>query len=111
MCVTEENGKIYGYTDSAAEKYASDSKISFVAIDKIPTGDVNGDGVVNLTDATDILKFYAHMSAGLDAEFEPNEQINNILMNIADANDNGKVDIADATLVLETYANTAAGMN
>ncbi|MGN0631145.1 MAG: dockerin type I repeat-containing protein, partial [Ruminococcus sp.] len=71
------------------------------------TGDVNNDGKVDIKDASDILKYYA----GLTASVESSELILKDASVLADVNGDGKVDIADASLVLETYANTASGVN
>ncbi|MDD6270032.1 MAG: leucine-rich repeat protein [Oscillospiraceae bacterium] len=109
--VYTKNGSIYGYSGTAAEKYALDNGINFISIDKLEQGDINCDGSIDLTDATDILTYYANMSAGSDTEFEPNEQINKILIDTADVNGDGTVDVADAALVLETYSKSAASVN
>lgn len=71
------------------------------------TGDVNNDGKVDISDATDVLRIYAESAASADSS----ELILKDASVNADVNGDGKVDIADATLVLETYANTAAGIN
>ena len=51
-----ENLILYGSTDSAAHKYATENGIRFIDTDKISLGDVNLDGTVNVKDATAIQK-------------------------------------------------------
>lgn len=109
--IKKDNSKIYGYSDSAAEKYAAGSdNIQFVAIDKMQTCDVDCDGVIELNDATEILTYYAQTAAGINVKFDSNDQINNMLIEIADANGDGIIDLSDATLTLEQYARNAAGL-
>lgn len=60
--------------------------------------DVNGDGAVNMTDASEILAQYALAASGAE------------ISSIYDVNEDGTVDIADATLVLSVYASNAAGI-
>ncbi|SFB70731.1 leucine-rich repeat protein [Ruminococcus albus] len=55
---------ISGYTGTAAEKYAKDNGFEFISLGEVPPakdtvkGDLNGDGVVNVTDLT---KLAAHI--------------------------------------------------
>ncbi|MGN0632034.1 MAG: dockerin type I repeat-containing protein, partial [Ruminococcus sp.] len=71
------------------------------------TGDVNNDGNVDISDATDVLRIYAESAASADSS----ELILKDASVNADVNGDGVVDIADATLILEMYAKNAAGMN
>ncbi len=49
---------IYGYTGSAAEKYAAEKEFTFIALDAEKTvGDLNGDGAVNAADAVILQKY------------------------------------------------------
>ena len=79
---------IYGYTGSAAEKYANDNDIKFVAIEHIIVpGDVTGDGEVNLKDAITIQKAALSMT----------ELSGQALIN-ADANGDSIVNLLDSIL-------------
>ncbi|MBR6918337.1 MAG: hypothetical protein IKN38_09140 [Clostridia bacterium] len=109
---TDLNGKIFTLTlkvkDGANEAdypvslkvTAKDLNGDDVEIDKIPGsvrvikgiyGDVNGDGVVNLKDATLIRRYYV---GGWGVELD---------MTIADVNGDGVVNLKDATLIRRYY--------
>lgn len=62
-------------------------------------GDVDQNGIVEISDASDILLKYAQIGAGL-AEYDENY----------DYDGNGTVDISDATEVLTIYAKSGAGL-
>ncbi len=66
------------------------------------TGDVNGDGEINIADAGKILECYAKASAGFEVDAD---------VAAADIDGNGKVEISDATAVLSYYARNAAGIS
>lgn len=79
---------IYGYTGSAAEKYANENNINFVVIEHIIVpGDVTGDGKVKLIDAITIQKAALSMT----------ELSGQALIN-ADVNCDSKVNLLDAIL-------------
>lgn len=67
-------------------------------------GDLNGDGEVDIADATLILSLYAALAANIEHDFTPEQTAN------ADCNSNGTADIDDASLVLSYYAYKAAGI-
>ena len=69
-----------------------------VADDK---GDVDGNGVVDITDAAHILTAYAENAADIQKLSDDNSM---------DVNGDGKLDIDDATYVLTRYAESAAGL-
>ena len=79
---------LYGYSGSKAEKYASANGVKFVAIDKMLLGDVNGDGFVNITDATLIQKYCAKLVGESD-----------INLDVVDVNNDGEINISDATAI------------
>ena len=65
-------------------------------------GDLNGDGVVDSSDASEVLMLYAQVSTGggeLSAEVKA----------VADINGDGLVDSSDASLILEYYAYVSTG--
>ena len=79
---------LYVYKESYAHQYAENNNFSYVLLDGPKTGDVNGDGVVDIFDATEIQKFAAEKIIFTDEQFE-----------LADINDDGFVDVIDALLV------------
>lgn len=66
------------------------------------TGDINIDGTVNISDATNVLNIYACMAAGMEIAFENADA--------ADINGDGKVDTSDAACILTYYAYKSAGL-
>ena len=76
------------YKDTYALQYAEDNKIDHIILDGDKTGDVNGDGVVDILDATEIQKYAAESTDFTDEQFE-----------LGDINDDGYCDVIDALLV------------
>lgn len=79
-------------------------------------GDVNADGTVNISDAYDILKYYADKAAGGSPVFDEDAEKNSLLYFLADVDTHGvngdgtsSISITDASNVLQYYANQAAG--
>ncbi|MDD7185058.1 MAG: dockerin type I domain-containing protein, partial [Oscillospiraceae bacterium] len=71
-------------------------------VQNIP-GDVNGDGFVNASDASDILAEYALISSGEPATFSDIQKIS------ADFNNDGLINSSDASEVLAYYAEISSG--
>ncbi len=71
------------------------------AAENAVTGDTNGDGSVNSSDASDILEYYADISVGMGAETNKN------FTDAADINNDGRVDSSDASYVMEYYGYTS----
>ena len=69
-------------------------------------GDVNGDGTVDIADATMVLSMYAANAAGLSLDEYTYDQIMN-----ADINYNDAIEITDATFILQYYAQSASGLD
>ena len=67
------------------------------------TGDINSDGTVDISDASNVLSIYAMAAAGMEIAFENAAA--------ADINGDGKADLTDAGLILTYYAKTAAGIS
>lgn len=65
--------------------------------------DLNGDGIVDATDASMISKAYADISSGREPELTPEQLI------LCDANMDGYIDATDASIVLSFYAECSAG--
>ncbi len=66
-------------------------------------GDVNGDGVVNSSDASDILAEYALVSSGEPETFSDIQKIS------ADFNNDGLINSSDASEILAYYAEISSG--
>lgn len=66
--------------------------------------DVDGDGVLSISDASTVLSTYADNMSGNDIYKASAED------DSADANGDGVVDMADATLIMKIYAYDAAGL-
>ncbi len=81
---------IYGYKNTAAEKYAKEYGIKFVVLGASGalTGDVNGDNEISINDATLIQKGIAG-----SVEFTTEQK------SVADANGDGEVNISDVTVI------------
>ena len=74
-------------------------------------GDANGNGVVNISDATAVLTYYAQSAAALDPDvLHLHPEQNAVCLEAADMDGNGALDISDATAILELYAKRAAGL-
>ena len=76
------------YKDAYALQYAEDNKIDHIILDGDKTGDVNGDGVVDILDATEIQKYAAESTDFTPEQFE-----------LGDINKDGYCDVIDALLV------------
>ena len=88
------NVTIFGKNGSYAQTYADANQLNFKAIvPEFAVGDSNGDGKIDIKDATTIQKCIAKISA-----LTPQQQ------KAADANCDGKVDINDATLIQKYLA-------
>ncbi|MDE6020909.1 MAG: hypothetical protein K2H01_07955 [Ruminococcus sp.] len=89
-----------------SEKGKLDSKytINFVKITPV-IGDVKIDGVINIADATAVLRMYAMNAAGIIDDSFSEQQYSN-----ADVNKDGNINIEDATLILIYYAENAVGL-
>lgn len=79
---------IKGYSGTVAETYAKENGFTFISLGNVENtlGDVNGDGVISILDATEIQKYLASLS---------NLSDNQIIL--ADFNKDGIISIIDAT--------------
>lgn len=82
------NPVLYVYTDSYAHQYAVNKGFSYVLIDGPKIGDINGDGMVDILDSTEIQKYAAEKIEITDEQFE-----------LGDVNKDSFVDVMDALLV------------
>ncbi|MBQ8688107.1 MAG: Ig-like domain-containing protein [Ruminococcus sp.] len=69
-------------------------------------GDVNQDGAVEISDASDVLSVYASQAAGLSVNAYTEAQLT-----AADVNSDSAVNLTDASAILSYYAQNAAGLN
>ena len=76
------------YKDSYALQYAEENKIDHIVLDGDKIGDVNGDGAVDILDATEIQKYAAESTDFTDEQFE-----------LGDINKDGYCNVIDALLV------------
>lgn len=89
--VKYEDFTIKGYKGTAAEKYAEEFGFEFVALSDKAFGDVNGDGVLTVADATEIQKNIVSL-----VDFTSEQLV------IADFNGDGKVNVNDVTEIQKT---------
>ena len=101
-----DNFTMYGYKGTYAEAYAAEFAYNFKAM-----GDMNGDGSVDLEDASDIIRTYAQHASGGDVSVYQAAAEESTAPDLADVNRDGAVEIADATLTMKYYAQTAAGLD
>ena len=73
-------------------------------------GDANGDGNIDLDDASEVLKYYAESGAGLSAGLVGLNLTYPLSLNTADLNGDEKISLSDATEILTKYARRAAGL-
>ena len=100
------NGIIYGYENSTAQSYAEKYGYKFESLGEYVAailGDTDGDGVINSSDASNVLTAYALIATGGDSPFTDEQ------MKAADVNNDGAVDSSDASSILAYYAFTATG--
>lgn len=91
-----EGFTIYGYRGTDAQRYAEEN--GFIFVDMESKGDLNGDTLVDASDATIILKAYAQALNNGQAVPEG-------LTTTGDVDSNGKLDADDAVAILKVYAN------
>lgn len=79
---------IYGYKDSYAQQYAEENNINFEIIPEYEIGDVDMNGIVNVSDAT-LVQYYASSIKELSV----------YQLSLADVNGDGVVNVLDATQI------------
>lgn len=98
-----ENGVMYGYRNSTAQKIAESNKYTFEYLDTVLLGDVDLDGFVNSSDASLVLSAYAVVATGGESPLE------DIQKSAGDVNYDGAIDSSDASSILAYYAYIATG--
>ena len=99
--IPKYQGVIVGYTGSTAQKYAEYYGYQFEAL--YSAGDVDGDGVIDASDASRVLAEYALIQTGGTSEFVPAQTA------AADVNSDEKVEATDASAILQYFAYTQTG--
>lgn len=87
-------------------KYAFDIAESLADVSDIKAGDADGDGMVDASDASLILSFYADMSSGVAVD--KNDNYKYILLG-GDYNASSLIDSTDASSILAYYAEASSG--
>ncbi|HCI60278.1 MAG TPA: hypothetical protein DE313_05640 [Ruminococcus sp.] len=98
---TKDYIKIDGFTikgvkGSVAEEYANELGFDFVAVEEDIFGDVDGNGVLSVADATSIQKYSADLIEFTDSQIEA-----------ADVNGDGAINVLDATAVQQILVGSA----
>lgn len=68
------------------------------------------DGDVDISDATEVLTYYAQYGASLNPIFGKSQEEHEEIFPYADVDADGIITIADATLILTYYARTGASL-
>lgn len=94
----EKNGGRLTLTSHTEGMPDSETELRIVTKGSYEKGDVNMDGAVDASDATDVLMHYADLSVGgLGVLTAAGKEY-------ADMDENGKIDASDATMILRRYA-------
>ena len=102
-------GTIYGYANSAAQTYAEENGYKFESLGAAPekpktgSGDIDGSGAVDASDASMVLADYATVATGGASTLSEAQRL------AADVNGDNAVDYSDASTILAYYAYTATG--
>ena len=73
-------------------------------------GDVDGNGIVDVSDAVAVLTYYAKRAAGLESIFSETPEENEAIFALADVDQDGMITVQDAVYILTYYAQKASGM-
>lgn len=100
----EEKHGIYTFSVSfKANPYIKPNSNKMYTADTVNFPDIDGDGIVNGSDATLVLNAYTKLLAGEDPELTDAQLI------AADADTDGKITASDASLVLAFYTDVSSG--
>ena len=99
------NGTIYGYEGSTAQAFAEKYGYSFEVLGETSDtdhklGDLDGDGVIDSTDASSVLAEYAAIQTGAAPA---------VSTSVGDVNSDGFIDASDASDILQFYAYIQTG--
>lgn len=95
-----ENGNIIVYVQNMEKKVGA---YLITESESVPYGDINGDNLIDASDASLILAEYSILSIGKESTFS------DIQKKSADLNGNGTVDSVDASFILNYYSLTSTG--
>ncbi len=101
--LTEEQLKLADVNEDGVVDQADADKL-YTEMQVYSLGDIDMSGMAEVGDTSDILVYYAKVSAGQDVELTA------VQKNLADVDLNGIVDITDACYNLAGYARAAAGL-
>ncbi len=73
-------------------------------------GDVDGNGIVDVSDAVAVLTYYAKRAAGLEVIFGETPEENEVIFALADVDQDVMITVQDAVYILTYYAQKACGM-
>lgn len=76
-----------------------------VHLNSITLGDIDGNGIVDATDASAVLAEYSLLSTGKNAKFSSRQKLQ------ADVNHDGIIDASDASKILAYYSKNSTGGN
>lgn len=104
-------------TTTEITNVTTENTTTTVRADPIPVengkkGDVDGDGLISINDASLVLEYYSRSIAGLETKFillGDDLQKEQIVFDAADVNCDGQIDINDATSILKLYADILIG--
>lgn len=82
------NLTLYVYKDSYAQQFAEENSINFVLIPEYEIGDVDLNGIVNISDATLIQQYAVSI-----------KELSDYQLSLADVNGDGVVNVLDATQI------------
>ena len=110
MTLTSETGEKETITfymhDTAALKYpVYHDSFPECSSSYIPLGDINTDGLINITDAAYILEIYSNNAAGCQTDISDDQK------SAGDVNSDDSINIIDAELILKYYSCYAAGID
>ena len=71
--------------------------------------DVNGDGILDETDAKMVEQYYTDKEAGLNPVFSEDAEENARIFQLADVNGDGKVNLEDVTTLCDSYLSPRKG--
>ena len=99
------NGTIYGYEGSTAQAFAEKYGYNFEVLGETSDtdhklGDLDGDGVIDSTDASSVLAEYAAIQTGAAPA---------VSTSVGDVNSDGFIDASDASDILQFYAYIQTG--
>ena len=91
------------YVDYSNLTFSGNSPAPVLYVHRYDTGDVDGNNLIDASDASSVLLEYAMLSTGQNSSFE------GIQSELADIDKNGLIDASDASYILAYYAYLSTG--